>query len=195
LTIQRIRCRPAVGDVLRCDVRTPGARYVLVDRIQPPASVNRAKLVAALANPQLSRADRRRIAADLASVPDSFLARLTTLLGFGTYGSDGMIPPRGIPMWLACGIVGGSIACRDLNGDEHTPVGSSIYKAVEGPGWRRAPATAQPDATNARLFRSILGAQLTPAESRLLRDILGAASASGSDQGGPTRAPTPSKGG
>jgi hypothetical protein len=191
-TIQRIGCLPAGGGAFRCGAHVRGVRYELMDRIQRPASFNRAKLVAALDHAGMSQAQRRRIASDLAAVPDSFLAGLSRAFGFGgTYSTDGMVPPRGVPMWLACGLVGGSIACRDLNGDEHTPVGSAIYMAIQdGPGWRRAPAGTQSDAaTNARLLNTILGHPLTPAEIRTLIDLGGAVTTSGSTRVGPTRAP------
>jgi hypothetical protein len=170
-------------------------RYDFVDRIQAPATFNRAKMLAALAKTRMPEAQRRQIDSDVAAVPDSFLAKFTRLLRFGTYSSDGMVPPPGVPLWLACEPAGAAIACRDLNGDEHTPVGSSIYTASQGPGWRRAPAGSQPDdAANARLLNTILGGPLTPAEQRLLRDLITTASVSGGSSR-PTRAPTAPKGG
>jgi hypothetical protein len=192
LTVQRIQCLPAAAGAFRCSAHADGVRYEIVDRIQAPATFDRAKMLAALAKARMSPAQRRQITSDLAAVPDSFLAKLSRLLRFGTYGSDGMVPPPGVPLWLACEPAGAAIACRDLNGDEHTPVGSSIYTATEGPGWRRAPAGSQADAAaNSRLMNTILGGPLTPAEQRLLRDLMTSVTVSGGSSGRPTRAPTP----
>jgi hypothetical protein len=84
-----------------------------------------------------------------------------------------LVPPHDIPLLLACERRTAGISCRDLNGDEQTPVGSGLYGAVPAPDWVAVPSR-QSDPINAlgeRMVVAVLGHPFTAAELRLAFDL------------------------
>jgi hypothetical protein len=194
-TAAEIGCRRSSAAIFTCAAQLPGQRYTLTDVIEAPAALTRSKRRGALASAarsgHISRQAKRRFEADLAAVPDSFLAHLSEALHFGTIGAGGaLVPPPGVPEWLACAQDGMIISCRDLNGDERVAIGSGVYAALPARDWVRGPrATAEPPyRTTAQMIKTIFGGWLTAAENRLLLDVATTASTTQSSSSRPTRA-------
>jgi hypothetical protein len=188
-----IRCAPTGSSAVRCGAGLSGQAYQLVDRIQAPSALTRAAitryLLQSVQRGQLSASGERRVRADLAAVSDTFLARLSEAMRFGTYGggNGSSVPPPGVPMWLVCEPTGTAIACRDLNGDEDAAVGGGVYMALPAANWVPLSSTGGGAShANALLMTAIFGGGLTPAETRLLGDLATAGTQTTSG-GGPTQ--------
>jgi hypothetical protein len=180
-TVYAVRCQRITATGFRCGPRLHGRPYSLIDQIQappPPNSFDREAIhrafAHAVASGGISRETARRVDADLARVPDSFFAKYREYARFGTYsggphaahGGKQLVPPPGVPSFLACQPAGALLTCQDLNGDENAPVGSGVYMAQLSPGWIPAPAHQHDpySPTGRPVFSS--------AEYRLLRDLL-----------------------
>jgi len=90
---------------------------------------------------------------------------------FGTYGGGGdagngrvLVPPAGIPEFLACEGAGTTVSCQDLNGDHAVPIGAAVYVARPTANWR---AVRSPQSQGG-LPRGIT---FTKPEHRLLIDL------------------------
>ena len=192
-TPRLIRCATTHTTVLRCGADVSGQAYQLVDRVPAPGALSRAAITTALVQTtqrgRVSASFERRVRADLAAVSDTFLARLSEAMRFGTYGGGATsVPPAGVPMWLVCEPSAGPLACRNLNGDEDAAVGSGVYMALPAGDWIPAsPAGGDGQRATAQLMRAIFGAALTPAETRLLQDLASTASTQTATGGGPAR--------
>ena len=184
-TVVNVRCAPAASQ-FRCGARLRGRPYMLIDRITaPPANLFtraslRRRVAAARATGRISNQSAQRILADISAVPDSFLgqlnqARLYGSYGGGTTGSGGveLAPPPGVPAFVACQPNGPLLACQNLNGDANAPIGSGVYAAMQTADWRPAPPR-RPDTQLSFMQR------LTPAEIRLLLDLIPRGSAASS---------------
>jgi hypothetical protein len=120
----------------------------------------------------MSAMNAAKFRADLARVPDTFFTEYRLASRFGTYGDgstnsrgQSLVPPAGEPNILVCEDAGRALSCRDLNGDQHAPIGAGVYGATVGPGWRVAPRqrlnTALPP-----------GIHFTSAEEKVLIDMI-----------------------
>jgi len=181
-----IGCARGGAATLSCTAGAGGVRYRLISRVHAvvPFLFTRANLLHLLATApaeEASAAEVRRLRADIEAVPDSFFAAWAQLSRFQTLESStaapaaGMelVPPRGMPLLLTCERLPDGISCRDLNGDEQTPVGSGIYGAVPAPDWVAVPSR-QAGAINAlgeRMVVAALGHPFTAAELRLELDL------------------------
>jgi hypothetical protein len=174
--IQQISCRPGSLRELRCVASRFGQQYTRIDAIQPPGSLSRTELSAYMAKRvaagKMSAAEAIRFRADLAAVPDSFFSKYQLASRFGTYSGGGdtgngqtLVPPAGVPEFLACEDAGRALSCQDLNGDHSAPIGAAVYMARPTADWRPAPSS-RPD------FASPPGITFTAAERRLLIDML-----------------------
>ena len=183
-TIQQISCQAQSAGSFRCTAARSGQRYSLIDAIRPPVTLTRAKFTAsiaqALAAGKISSAQAARFSADLAAVPDSFFHKYEFASRFGTYGGGGdlgngrtLAPPLGVPEFLVCEDAAGALNCQDLNGDATAPVGAGVYVAEPTADWRPAPPKRQN-------FSLPPGVSFTPAEYRLLADLLRNATTSSS---------------
>jgi hypothetical protein len=176
-TIAQVRCARALNG-FRCGAHLHGRPYMLIDQISAPlrdvytrASM-RHQIARALAIGMLSRAQARRILADLAAVPDSFLNQLNqaqaySSIGGGTIEANGveLAPPPGVPAFLACQPNLALLTCQNLNGDTGVPIGSGVYSALQTGDWRPAPPRRPDPQLN-------FVQHMTPAEIRLMLDIM-----------------------
>ena len=171
-TEQQVRCH-AAGSGFVCGPGGSGQQYRFVDRVRFPGRVNmitRASFVKGIAHEQathrLTSAVAARLRADIAGVPDSFFAEFRLALHYATVSTDnGRVPPPGVPEFLVCQGSGTTLSCQNLNGDSHSPIGAGIYGAVPARDWRPNPHT-QPS------YGLPPGISFTPAEDRLLIDLL-----------------------
>jgi hypothetical protein len=107
-------------------------------------------------------------------VSDGFFTKYRAEARFATYsggpdvtaGGKQLVPPPGVPSFLACQPAGPLLTCQDFNGDENAPVGSGVYMAQLSAGWRPAPAHQRDP------YSQTGGPVFSPAEYRLLRDML-----------------------
>ena len=187
-TIQEIGCQMQSAGHFHCAAARSGQRYTLIDAIRPPIILTRAKLSAAIAQARaagsISSSQAARFKADLAAVPDSFFREYRLASRFGTYGGGGdigngrtLVPPAGVPEFLVCENGGTALNCQDLNGDAAAPVGAGVYMAKPTADWRSA--------TSKRETLGLPpGISFTPAEYRLLIDMLQNASTSSSSSSG-----------
>jgi hypothetical protein len=173
--IPEIECAAAVAGTLPCGAGLSGQRYELADTARD-TTLTRGGLAAyvdqAVTQGRISEQQKQQSMVDLAAVSDAFLTRFSDAMRFGTYVSGPTVPPPGVPMWIACQAQGATIACEDLNGDEHVPVGSAIYAAVPSSNWRSNPDSGRylsPAAS--QVTNAIFGGPLTTAELSLVRDL------------------------
>ena len=172
-TQQQVSCH-AAGSGFVCSPRGSGQQYRFVDRVRFPGRLNmitRAGFVSEIALGQtthrVTSAQAARLRADIAGVPDSFFAEFRVALRYATVSTgNGRVPPPGVPEFLVCQDSGSTLSCQDLNGDSHAPIGAGIYGAKPAPDWRPNPHT-QPN------YALPPGISFTPAEYRLLIDLLG----------------------
>jgi hypothetical protein len=129
------------------------------------------------------------------AVPGSFFAAYEELgrfetMGAGNYGANGkqLVPPHGIPILTACQQLGARIECRNLNGDEHAPVGTGIYAAVPAANWVSLPTESlrASYASSERLIIAVLGHPFTAVELRFMVDLARYATVSRSGHSAPT---------
>ena len=192
-TATAIGCHRAGSASLTCTAGVAGLRYRLVDHVSDavPSSFGRSRLrravAAALAGGQLTVIGARRIDADIAAVPNSFFAAFRELGHFQTFETSfesntgaALAPPAGVPAWIVCEQRRTTIACTNLNGDEHAPLGAGVYAAVPTSDWK--PLVAQPgralDSASDQLTAAVFGHPLRGAELRLLIDLLTVSSTS-----------------
>jgi hypothetical protein len=189
-----IACPSASGTRVLCRPTGSGQRYLELDtvRLMNPADVfTRAHFRRALARAEArhgpSSAHLAILRRDLAAVPDSFFAELRLANDYQTISGgvsrNGRVPPRGVPLWLVCQDAGAALSCRDLNGDEHAPIGAAIYYAEPAPDWRPAPPQK-------RDLGLPPGITFTPVEYRFLFDLarFGTIGASSAASAGPASA-------
>ena len=177
-TLTAVRCLATSGHDYRCGLHLQGRPYTLINHIDAPWKTNpfsraaiKRSVVDALASRRITSSEAQHVRRDLARVSDSFLAGLYTTHGYGTYAlpepdnGPQLVPPPGVPAFLACGAGGATLDCRDLNGDNNAPTGTGIYMAQQTPDWGPAPPTRR-DPTPPTAHR------YTPAQIALLADIL-----------------------
>jgi hypothetical protein len=183
---EQLACHLSRAALLHCVPGADGIRYLLISRASAgaPAGFDRASALRALARARasgtLSVVGDRRLLADIAAVPASFFTSLSELGRFqtmqtGTYLSKQreLVPPHHIPILIVCRLLGRTIACSDLNGDEEVPLGAGIYAAVPSADWIAVPAPPLRDeyAASERLIVAVLGHPFTAAELRLIIDL------------------------
>ena len=182
----QIGCRLTGTAGLTCQPGNRGIRYLMISdtTASGPRQLTRQIALRALArgraNGTLSAAAERRLRADMLAVSNSFftayaeLGRFATMTA-GSAGTNGkeLVPPHGVPILIACAQLHASIQCRNLNGDEHAPVGAGIYAAVRAPNWvsRQAESPRAAYATSERVIVAVLGHPFTAVELRLVIDL------------------------
>jgi hypothetical protein len=182
-----IRCRLAGAKTLTCTPGGRGIRYFMIEArtfAGVPAGFSRASALRDIAKGraggQISVRGARVLRADLIAVPASFFPDFRELGRFQTIeaqvGSNGTerIPPHGVPPLIACQQLAAAIDCRTLNGDEATPVGAAVYAATPERDWItvRSPGPKAGFESSQRLIIAVFGHPFTPAEVRLLMDML-----------------------
>jgi hypothetical protein len=200
-------CGNAGGEQFVCN-ETPasgegGRTYSLTGRVDSPGEVNRRSYLDAVAAAQksgeLSADQSAQIHEDLEGVDDELFHALrmlstvetvsTLVESSGTPDTD-LVPPEGVPMWTACRqAAGSSFRCRALSKSSGVAVGTPLYLLQKSEDWVAQPHQAQTPVDVRRLFRALLGRELTPAEVRVLLDIatVGTGGGESSSQGGAER--------
>jgi hypothetical protein len=188
-----IGCRLTGSATLTCVAGSGGIRYQLISHTfaAMPSVFSRARMLRALKTAvpagEASAAEARRLRADIAAVPDSFFAAMRELGRFQTltFGTS-RVPPHGVPLLIVCQRQHATIVCRDLNGDEQTPVGTGIYAAVPAADWVSVPsgAAGPMTAVSERMIETVLGHPFTAAERRLMVDLARAVTPVRSHSGG-----------
>lgn len=205
-------CPQAGAGSFACSVGTfpASARrtYYLTDRVEPRPEVSRKDalrtLAAAEAKGEVDRATAERFRRDLAAVGDEFFSGLALLTGVETVGAGEqapgrpgfeLVPPVGVPMWIACEASGDGFRCRDLASSRNVAVGTPLYLLQSSSDWVAVPQQSQRPIDVSRLFHAVLGRDLTPAEARLLFDFV-SWTGEGESHGGAVHAePLPPKSG
>lgn len=189
-TEQQVSCH-AAGSGFACSPGGSGQQYRFVDRVQLPgrlSMITRAGFVSGIAHSEtthrLTSAQAARLRADVAGVPDSFFTEFRLALRYATVAtSNGRVPPPGVPEFLVCQDSGSTLSCQNLNGDSHAPIGAGIYGATPASDWR-------PNPHKQASYALPPGISFTPAEDRLLIDMLRfvTSTSSGSGSARPLRA-------
>ncbi len=173
-TVTTIACADTTSARFDCAAGGRGQRYMQIDSVQLPGQLGlftRDNVVKAIQvdqrKDQLTKAQAARFLHDLSQVPDSFFPEFRLAMTYGTVagGDDSRVPPRGVPEWLVCQDGAAGLACQDLNGDAHAPIGAGIYVAQPSSDWRPAPRQ-RPD------FSLPPGITFTGPEYRVLADFL-----------------------
>ena len=197
----QIGCRITGSAALSCRPGGSGIRYLMISQTvtAAPRQLTRQTALRAIAKGlavgRLSATGSRRLRADIMAVPGSFFAAYEELgrfetMGAGNYGANGkqLVPPHGIPILTACQQLGARIECRNLNGDEHAPVGTGIYAAVPAANWVSLPTESlrASYASSERLIIAVLGHPFTAVELRFMVDLARYATVSRSGHSAPT---------
>jgi hypothetical protein len=177
--------------------------YLLAQRVEAPPRVSRQFYLDAVDTTerkgQISRADAERVRQDIAGSGDDFFSALammnveTLSVGGEPAGRPGyeLVPPQGVPMWIACAAVGG-VRCHDLASSRNVAVGTPLYFLRSSPDWVAVPIHAQKSPNISEFFRAVMGRDLRPPEVRLIIDLTTLGTSTGS--GGKARPePAPSK--
>lgn len=178
-------CPEAGAGFFSCSIRSAGARtgraYHLTQRVEAQPQVTRDSTLAALATSEkqgrIDHATARRVRRDLEEVGDEFFSGMALLAGFETVGAGEqapgrpgfeLVPPAGVPMWVACGANDGGFRCHDLAALRDVAAGTPLYLLQTSRDWVAVPRESQRPVDVDRMFHAVLGRDLTPAEGRLL---------------------------
>jgi hypothetical protein len=180
-----IGCTLSGSAALTCQPGRSGIRYDMISETTTavPRQFTRQSALRAiatgLADGRVSATGARHLRADILAVPGSFFAAYEELgrfetMGAGNYGANGkqLVPPHGIPILIACEQLRATIACHNLNGDEHAPVGAGIYAAIPASNWISVPTESlrAAYASSQRLIIAVLGHPFTAVELRFMID-------------------------
>jgi hypothetical protein len=184
-----LRCPQAGTGSFSCSVGTFPAStrrtYFATERVESQPKVTREealrKLEAAERKGQIDQATAERFRRDLDAVGDDFFLGLALLTGVETLGGGGeqapgrpgfeLVPPAGVPMWIACQASEDGFRCHDLASSRNVAVGTPLYLLQASSDWVAVPRQSQRPIDVNRLFQAVLGRDLTPAEGRLLMDF------------------------
>jgi len=177
--------------------------YLFAQRVEAPPQVSRGFYLEAIKaterKGQISHEDAERVRQVIAGSGDDFFAALAMMnvetIGGGEQapGRPGyeLVPPAGVPMWVACEAVDSRVQCHDLASSRNVAVGTPLYFLRSSPDWVAVPSRAQTLPNINGFFRAVMGRDLRPAEVRLMVDLttLGTSSSS-SGESRPEPAPT-----
>jgi hypothetical protein len=186
---EALLCPQADPGSFNCSVGSFWAKtrrtYGIAMRVEPREDTSREGALRALAAAekagQVDHATAERYRHDLAAVSDDFfsgLALLTAVESIGggeqASGRPGfeLVPPAGVPMWIACQASGEGFRCHDLALSRNVAVGTPLYRLRSSPDWVAVPQKSRGPIDLNRLFQAVLGRDLTPAERQLLMDFL-----------------------
>ena len=213
---EALLCPQAGAGFFSCSVSSLPAKtrrtYRLTQRVEAQPQVTRDSILRALAAAEkegrlsiagvrVDHATAERMRRDLEAASDEFFSGIALLVGIETIGTGNqapgrpgfeLVPPAGVPMWVACEVERGDFRCHDLASLRDVAAGTPLYLLQSSPDWVTVPSESQRPIDVDRLFRAVLGRDLTPAEARLLIDF---ASVGGveADSGPAQPAPMPSK--
>ena len=166
--------------------------YHLTQRVEAQPQVTRDSILGALASAEkkgrIDHESAERIRRDLETVGDEFFSGVALLAGVETVatgdqapGRPGLelVPPAGVPMWVACEGSRGGFRCHDLASLRDVAAGTPLYLLRKSRDWVAVPRESQRPVDVDRLFRAVLGRDLTPAEARLLVVFMAAGEAEG----------------
>jgi hypothetical protein len=155
--------------------------YHLTQRVEAQPQVTRDSTLRALAvaenEGRIDHASADRVRRDLEEAGDEFFSGMALLAGVETIGAGEqapgrpgfeLVPPVGVPMWVACAANGGGFRCHDLAALRDVAAGTPLYLLQTSRHWVAVPRESQRPVDVDRLFRAVLGRDLTPAEARLL---------------------------
>ncbi len=158
--------------------------YNATERVEAQTQVSREAVLRKLAEGEqkgeVDHATAERMRRDLAAAGDDFFSGLALLTGVETVGGDEqvpgrpgfqLVPPAGVPMWIACESSGAVFRCHDLASSRHVAVGTPLYVLQSSADWVAVPRQSHRPVDVSRLFHAVLGRDLTPAEERLLFDF------------------------
>jgi hypothetical protein len=194
-------CRRAGAGSFSCSLGTfPSSSrriYSLAERVETQPQVSRESYLRAVATAEQKRqvdaATAARVRRDIDGAGDDFFAALATLApvetvgaGEGVPGRPGfeLVPPIGVPMWIACEAFGAGFRCHDLASSRDVAVGTPLYFLQASSDWVVVRQQSQAPIDVRALFHAALGRELRPAEARLLVDLI----TLGTSESGATRA-------
>jgi len=184
----RLLCPDAGPGSFNCpEARLPSSArptYLVAMRVEPrDVTFSRDLILRGLAasekNGRIEHATAERIRRELAAVSDDFISAWGLLMSVqSVHGSNPvperpgfeLVPPSGVPMWIACRTSGGGFSCHDLASSENVAVGTPLYELRATPDWIVVREKWPGPADGNRLFQAVLGRDPTPAEARLLLD-------------------------
>ena len=166
--------------------------YLFAERVEAPPRVSRQFYLDAVdlaeRKGQISAATADRTRRDIAGAGDDFFSALAIMnvetIGGGEQapGRPGyeLVPPEGVPMWIACESVAPRFRCRGLASSRDVAVGTPLYFLRSSPDWVAVPSHAQRLPNISGFFRAAMGRDLRPAEVHLLIDLATTGRGSGS---------------
>jgi hypothetical protein len=178
-------CQDAGAGSFSCSVGALPPRdrrsYLLAERVEVRPQVSRSFVLRALARAerkgQLDHATAEAVRRDVRAVADDFFVALALLpdvetvsSGEGAPGRPGfeLVPPSGVPMWIACQSIGSRFRCHDLSASRDVAVGTPLYFLQRSSDWVAAPRQTQRPVDVNGFFHALLGRDLKLAEARLL---------------------------
>ena len=166
--------------------------YELAERVEAQPTITRASALAGVAAAERTHAidgeAADRIRAEIEAAGDDFFTALDLVAGVETIESGEqapgragyeLVPPSGVPKWVACESAGAGFRCHDLSSSRGVLAGTPLYDLQPGPDWVAVPRPRLKPVDVTGLFHAILGRDLTPAETQLLADVVSVATAGG----------------
>jgi len=156
--------------------------YVFTERIEPQPQITRDRLLEELDQAEqhgmIDPATAASLRLDVETAGDDFYRALSLLASVRTNGGGSesvpgqpgyeLVPPDGVPLWVACHAEEGSFTCRDLAHSLDVPVGTPTYMLMRSDDWVAPRRTESPTPDIAGLFHAMLGRDLQPSEIRIL---------------------------
>ena len=172
--------------------------YLVTERVAQPEASREAllqQLAAGEREGEIDHANAERFRRDLAAVGDDFFSALAPLSAVETVGGGQpvpgrpgfeLVPPAGVPTWIACESSGAVFRCRDLASSRNVAVGTPLYFLQPSADWVAVPRQSPRPVNVRRLFHALLGRDMTPAEEQLQFDFVNWPA--GEPQAGPVHA-------
>src|SRR5262249_6692640 len=151
---EMLHCPGAGAGAFSCSLtafRVPptGRRtYSFAERVEAPPHVSRQYFFNAIATSerqgQISHAVAQRVRRDIAESGDDFFSALALTSGIASIGGGEMVPgrpgfelvpPSGVPMWIACEAAGSGFRCHDLASARNVAVGTPLYMLWQSSDW------------------------------------------------------------
>jgi hypothetical protein len=159
--------------------------YMLAERVEAQPHVSRQHFLDAVATSerkgQISRAEAEQVRRDIAGSGDDFFSALALMTGITTIGGGEqvpgrpgyeLVPPRGVPMWIACEQVGPRFRCHDLASARNVAIGTPLYMLATSRDWVAVPRHVKSPPNVSGFFRAVLHRDLRPAEVSLMIDLM-----------------------
>jgi len=199
-----LHCPQAGTSAFSCSVASFWSKtrrtYHVAMRVEPQEDTSRDGLLTGLAAAekagQVDHGTAERYRHDLAAVSDDFFSGLALITGVESIGGGEqapgrpgfeLVPPAGVPMWIACQAGGEGFRCHDLASSRNVAVGTPLYQLRSSPDWVAVHQKSSGPIDVNRLFHAVLGRNLTPAEGQLLMDFV-SWPANGEGHSGPVHA-------